>query len=224
MIALDGPDGAETKLGDAVKKEPADSADANGEVKPDGEAKDEKSKKKKRKRSPSEDLAPPPPPMPTIRLEVQLPDEGMLEWNFIQEAAKAGYELHDPNGVPYVMVDDMIGQENGEGPGEGAPEGEETANGEGAPTDPFATPGFGDEAADAEAIAARLEAKWANYGKTGKKKKPSKSGRRAPRELYDLNDDFIDDSDIYIDLPTHVARPKKEGFYVHQGPLELMEE
>lgn len=42
--------------------------------------------------------------------------------------------------------------------------------------------------------------------------------------MYDLTDDFIDDSEVYIDRPTHVARPKKEGFYVHQGPLELMEE
>lgn len=41
---------------------------------------------------------------------------------------------------------------------------------------------------------------------------------------YDLNDPFIDDSDLGIDAPTHVARPKKEGFFVNQGPLELMEE
>jgi hypothetical protein len=41
---------------------------------------------------------------------------------------------------------------------------------------------------------------------------------------YDLNDPFIDDSDLKIDAPTHIARPKKEGFFVHQGMLELMEE
>lgn len=40
---------------------------------------------------------------------------------------------------------------------------------------------------------------------------------------YDLSDPFIDDSDLGIDAPTHVARPKKEGFFVHQGALELME-
>lgn len=41
---------------------------------------------------------------------------------------------------------------------------------------------------------------------------------------YDLNDPFIDDSDLKIDAPTHVARPKKEGFFVHMGHLELLEE
>ncbi|CAK9783259.1 unnamed protein product [Cutaneotrichosporon oleaginosum] len=225
IIALDGPNGSETKLGDAVKKEPTDATDTNGEPKPEGEAKDDdKPKKKKRKRSPSEDLAPPPPPMPTIRLDMELPEEGMLDWNFLQEAAKAGYELHDSNGVPYVLTEDMNGQENGETTAEGAAEGSGAENGDGAAPDPFTPGGIGSEAAEAEAMAAALEAKWANYGKTGRKKRPTKSGRRAPRELYDLNDDFIDDSDVYIDMPTHVARPKKEGFFVHQGPLELLEE
>lgn len=44
------------------------------------------------------------------------------------------------------------------------------------------------------------------------------------RVEYDLSDPFIDDSDLQIDAPTHVARPKKEGFFVHLGALELMEE
>lgn len=118
--------------------------------------------------------------MPTIRLDVSLPEEGMLEWNFLQEAARAGYELHDPNGVPYVMVDEMIGQENGEGQAEEAGDGAEAENGDGPPPDPFGPSGFGDEAADAEAIAARLEAKWANYGKTGKKKKVSQNCQAPP--------------------------------------------
>ena len=41
---------------------------------------------------------------------------------------------------------------------------------------------------------------------------------------YDFEDPFIDDSELSIDAPTHTARPKKEGFYVHCGPLELLEE
>ena len=41
---------------------------------------------------------------------------------------------------------------------------------------------------------------------------------------YDLEDPFIDDSELLIDAPTHFGRPKKEGFFVHSGPLELLEE
>ena len=43
-------------------------------------------------------------------------------------------------------------------------------------------------------------------------------------ENYDFEDDFIDDSELTIDAPTHIARPKKEGFFVQSGPLELLEE
>jgi len=41
--------------------------------------------------------------------------------------------------------------------------------------------------------------------------------------VYDIEDDFIDDSDLQIDAPTHYQRPKKEGFFVHMGELELLE-
>lgn len=41
---------------------------------------------------------------------------------------------------------------------------------------------------------------------------------------YDLEDPFIDDSELLIDAPTHQGRPIKEGFYVHAGVLELLEE
>jgi hypothetical protein len=43
------------------------------------------------------------------------------------------------------------------------------------------------------------------------------------KDYYDFTDDFIDDSEIAIDdAETHIPRPKKEGFFVHIGPLELM--
>lgn len=38
---------------------------------------------------------------------------------------------------------------------------------------------------------------------------------------YDLDDPFIDDSELVFDAPTHVGRPKKEGFYVCDGDVEL---
>lgn len=39
-----------------------------------------------------------------------------------------------------------------------------------------------------------------------------------------MEDPFIDDSEIMIDAPTHYARPAREGFFVHSGPLQLMKE
>jgi hypothetical protein len=41
-------------------------------------------------------------------------------------------------------------------------------------------------------------------------------------DVYDTRDDFIDDSELLVDQPTHYGRTKKEGFFVHQGPLELV--
>jgi len=41
---------------------------------------------------------------------------------------------------------------------------------------------------------------------------------------YDLEDPFIDDSEAQIDAPTHIGRPKKAGFFVHAGVVELAEE
>lgn len=112
--------------------------------------------------------------MPTMRLEVELPEDATLEWNFMQEAAKAGYDIFDENGEPYVVMDETVGQENGDGPAaEGGEEGEDASNhpdGGGTPGDAFGgPPGFAD--GDAEAIAAALDAKWGDYGKSKKKKK-----------------------------------------------------
>lgn len=175
IIALEGPEGADIQL----KTEPTEPTGGDGEVKADdAQASEEKptKKKKKRERSPSsdEDLAPPPPPMSTIRLEVDLPLDATLEWNFLQEAARAGFDIYDANGEPYVVVDDIMMQENGEGAGEIAgdgasdlPEGPTPALTPGG--DGFGPPGFGTD--DAEAEAARLEAKYADYGKSKKKKK-----------------------------------------------------
>jgi len=36
-----------------------------------------------------------------------------------------------------------------------------------------------------------------------------------------VEDPFIDDSELLIDAPTHVGRPKKEGFYVETGVIEM---
>ena len=38
---------------------------------------------------------------------------------------------------------------------------------------------------------------------------------------YDVKDPFVDDSELGVDEPTHFAKPKADGFYVTQGPVEL---
>ncbi|KAF9513539.1 hypothetical protein BS47DRAFT_1393255 [Hydnum rufescens UP504] len=56
---------------------------------------------------------------------------------------------------------------------------------------------------------------------------PTKVRRRKKRvdpdnEYYDLNDPFIDDSDLGVDAPTHFAQTKQKGFYVNSGDVTLV--
>lgn len=54
---------------------------------------------------------------------------------------------------------------------------------------------------------------------------PKRRGRRRrhdPDEYYDVNDPFIDDSDLGIDAPTHFAQTKQKGFYVNSGDVTLV--
>ncbi|WWC92660.1 uncharacterized protein L201_007619 [Kwoniella dendrophila CBS 6074] len=199
-----------------------------------------KKKKRAKLRSPSEDedLPPPPPPMKTIRLEKAMLVEGeTLEWNILDDARDKGM-VAEVWGVAEDPITDAI-KENGEDgtmdvdnphplPIDGDPNGSlVNGNGNGhsrIPGEGVAGPssgplfglGFGDE--DPEEIARRLEEKYADEPK-GKKAKIKRK-----QVDYDLEDPFIDDSEILIDAPTHFARPKKEGFFVHAGTLELLEE
>ena len=54
--------------------------------------------------------------------------------------------------------------------------------------------------------------------------KPRRRRRRADpeHEYYDLNDPFIDDSDLGVDAPTHFAQTKQKGFYVNSGDVTLV--
>lgn len=211
----------------AVKDEPEDSeTPAEGSAAPPEGGEEavnvlQPKKKKRARRSPSsdEDLPPPPPPLPTIRLEVDLPvpvdkDPVILDWNFIEHAALAGIPVLNAWGEAPALGDPF-----GD-PREMQTGGDATPMTEGAADTPLGPPLPGMSEADAErremeAIAARLEAKYDAPGK----KKVSKKRRVVD---YDLNDPFIDDSDLGIDAPTHIARPLKEGFYVHSGQLDLI--
>ncbi|WVQ95912.1 hypothetical protein IAU59_003011 [Kwoniella sp. CBS 9459] len=241
IVAIDGPNGPpRLSLPPTVKTEPGEEGvapagidetalAAAGAVTAEGEVNVLAPKKKKRvrPRSPSEDvdLPPPPPPMRTIRLESQMMPEGeTLEWDILEDA-----RAHGMVAEVWAVAEDDVPAKEGEGGAAGlqadgqADEGEVNglSNGPG-PAGPSSGPlfglGFGDE--DPEEIARRLEER---YGDDNRKSKKAKSKKKKPID-YDLNDPFIDDSEIMIDAPTHYARPKKEGFFVHAGMLELMEE
>ncbi|KIY53562.1 hypothetical protein FISHEDRAFT_33043 [Fistulina hepatica ATCC 64428] len=55
---------------------------------------------------------------------------------------------------------------------------------------------------------------------TGKKKKKRKHGN----DYYDVNDPFIDDSELAIDERTFFAQTKQQGFYVSSGEVALMKD
>lgn len=49
-----------------------------------------------------------------------------------------------------------------------------------------------------------------------------KKRKKAVIDRYDTHDPFIDDSELKFDEPTYYIRPKKDGYYVQKGPVELM--
>ena len=41
---------------------------------------------------------------------------------------------------------------------------------------------------------------------------------------YDTDDSFVDDSELHLDLVQTYAVPAKNGFFIVEGPVELLEE
>ncbi|KAF8591663.1 hypothetical protein K439DRAFT_779371 [Ramaria rubella] len=52
----------------------------------------------------------------------------------------------------------------------------------------------------------------------------SKLNKRSRAAEYDLNDPFIDDSELAIDDRTHFAQTKQQGFYVSSGEVALLKD
>ncbi|KAK8849787.1 hypothetical protein IAR55_005123 [Kwoniella newhampshirensis] len=243
IIAIEGPGGvSRLSLPLAVKAEPASPRTASAALQTDADAiitgpatGEEPSTnvliptKRKRvvPRSPGEeDLPPPPPPVQTIRLErAMVAENETLEWNILQEAREKGMVEAWGVGISAeeAAKEDVAGDITGDMDAEDAGALDVDDNGAGPSTNtrPLVGLGFGAGFADEdpEEIARRLEEK---YGEENQKKK--KVAMKRKKVEYDLEDPFIDDSDILIDAPTHFARPKKEGFFVHSGDLELLEE
>ncbi|KAF7323654.1 hypothetical protein MKEN_00586100 [Mycena kentingensis (nom. inval.)] len=60
-------------------------------------------------------------------------------------------------------------------------------------------------------------------GKDAKpKKKKTKRKTKAATEYYDVNDPFIDDSELAIDQRTYIAQTKQKGFYVSSGEVQVV--
>ncbi|OAX35980.1 hypothetical protein K503DRAFT_772952 [Rhizopogon vinicolor AM-OR11-026] len=57
-----------------------------------------------------------------------------------------------------------------------------------------------------------------------KDKSKKKKKKHATSEYYDVNDPFIDDSELNIDNRTHFAQTKQQGFYVSSGEVALMKD
>lgn len=92
--------------------------------------------------------------------------------------------------------------------------------------------GPGDNMADAERLAKEFDAKYeeANPGAPGAGTSASGSGsgpvrqrkkRGKEKNEYDTKDPFVDDSELMVDEPMYYHQPKRPGFYVAQGDVEL---
>ncbi|EIN05111.1 hypothetical protein PUNSTDRAFT_55035 [Punctularia strigosozonata HHB-11173 SS5] len=77
-----------------------------------------------------------------------------------------------------------------------------------------------DEGAKAKDAGVKSEAEGVKSEGEGKRRR-----RRKPNNAhYDLNDPFIDDSDLAIDERSFIAQTKMQGFYVSAGEVALLKE
>ncbi|KAN0061295.1 hypothetical protein ACQY0O_006141 [Thecaphora frezii] len=164
-----------------------------------------KVKKRSRRRSPSppEPVTPlGPPPRPTIRLS-------------LTEGKKDGYLVNVPNLV-YAQLKTQ------KHPWAEWFESQMEVVDEAPPVLPDAPPGMGDIGGLARLLAKYPSQSGISSGDSSKKRR-----RRAVEDdaydigTYDTKDPFVDDSELGVDEPTHFAKPKADGFYVTQGPVEL---
>jgi hypothetical protein len=63
-----------------------------------------------------------------------------------------------------------------------------------------------------------------NTGLSTRKRAKLAKEKAEAAEYYDLDDPFIDDSDLGVDAPTHFAQTKQKGFYVSSGEVQLVKD
>nr|GAT49465.1 predicted protein [Mycena chlorophos] len=134
-----------------------------------------------------------PPPMKTIRLQITLGGSDNYEIDVRRKAQDEGVEW----GV--VMVEKKYADDSSDG--ESEPEEKDK------------------EKEDKDKKDADGDVNMED-GKKPKKKKKKKS--KATTEYYDVNDPFIDDSELATDQRTYIAQTKQTGFYVSSGEVALV--
>lgn len=167
-----------------------------------------KKKQKRKQREPSVDVSLPkgPPPLPTVRFQIKVSTENYM----VNVPEKLHKKLKQDN---HPWAEWYESREAG------------PSNSGGAAASSSAKPGgAGSPPAEAESLGdlgpfAHLLNKYP-VGETGDKPKRRKK-RRKDVEEYDVNDPFVDDSELHVDEPTHSAKPISKGFYVAAGDIEL---
>jgi hypothetical protein len=180
-------------------------------------------KKRAPKRSPSPDDRPPAPliEMQTIRISIDLSAANRVKnvpkiFSFKETAIedkvveKDYWEALSGIPKPAPLLEGDQGVEIGKaapGPGSGSSLK--------ALMDAVGDGGLGEQA-EAERLAAAFDKRYEEPGATKKKKRKVKDS-----DAYDVNDPFVDDSELLVDEPMFYHQPKKAGFYVASGPIEL---
>ncbi|KAJ8295830.1 Glycosylphosphatidylinositol anchor biosynthesis protein 11 [Rhodotorula toruloides] len=179
----------------------AEMKDGEGKEGAEGEPKEKKKRRRRQQRTPTPPPLAPKEPRPTIRLEIALPprkDDVAPEFNIVQLAKDAGFIKDEPK---KEGGDDDEGSES-DGQGGRRKKGKEKADDKG-------TPGA------------------AEAGEAGENGPPKKRRKRGPNAVlgrfggYDTNDPFVDDSEVALYEPRFYARPKREGYFVCAGPVEV---
>ncbi|KAJ7154803.1 hypothetical protein C8R46DRAFT_1005921 [Mycena filopes] len=142
---------------------------------------------------------PPPQPMQTIRLEIRLGGPDNYEIDVKGKARDEGFVWGE-------MVEKKYGDDSSEGD-----EGSDGEDGEDKEKDAAKDGKDGDGDVDMDAD-----------GKPKPKKPKPKKKAKAAAEYYDVNDPFIDDSELAIDERTYFAQTKQKGFYVSSGEVALV--
>ncbi|GAA5998368.1 uncharacterized protein JCM10292_001149 [Rhodotorula paludigena] len=186
------------KKGDGADGD-AEMKDGEGDTGAEGEGKEKKKRRRKRQQTPT-----PPPLEPkerraTVRLEVTLPPRKGVEvpdYNVHELAKAAGFikEEEEPK-----KGDDGSEEEGSESDGQG---GRRPKKGKEKAAEPTAEGG-----ADGAP--------------------PKKRRKRGPNVVlgrfggYDVNDPFVDDEEIALYEPRFSARPKREGYFIVSGEVEV---
>ncbi|SCV71266.1 BQ2448_2854 [Microbotryum intermedium] len=152
---------------------------------------------------------PPPPAMSAVRLTYSFPprgsDHGVLQINIAEMAREAGYDPVKDNVA-------QVGSSDGE---DDQSDGSDNAGA-------LKQKREDEEAKPSEAVHVRLPIPGVVGPPVLKKR------RRAPNTVlgrfggYDVEDPFVDDSEINLYEPKFTAQPKRPGFYVCVGPVAIL--